>query len=213
MFFAGQFAFFTYLRPFLENVTGLSVSVLSLILLIMGLSGLAGIYLIGFVLKTRLFAPLIARPAALVAIAIALVALGVSSARHGHSAGVLGDDRTAAPVGWWTGLSETLPMMRRRAAACGGDVGRADEASDEEWALIGRLLPTERGRGRPAGDNRLFFERMMWMARTGSHGRQCRKRQTFGGSNREQTEAPLVAIGSLHLLPGTLRCPILRNFP
>lgn len=44
---------------------------------------------------------------------------------------------------------------------------------DEEWELIGPLLPTERGRGcRPAHDNRRFFEGMMWMARTGSQWRQ-----------------------------------------
>lgn len=44
--------------------------------------------------------------------------------------------------------------------------------SDEEWSLIGPLLPPERGRGcRPAGDNRPFFEGMMWMARTGSQWR------------------------------------------
>jgi transposase len=30
--------------------------------------------------------------------------------------------------------------------------------SDEEWAVIGPLLPAERGRGcRPAQDNRRFF--------------------------------------------------------
>lgn len=44
--------------------------------------------------------------------------------------------------------------------------------SDGEWALIAPLLPPERGRGcRPAGDNRPFFEGMMWMARTGSQWR------------------------------------------
>ena len=43
---------------------------------------------------------------------------------------------------------------------------------DEEWELIGPLLPTERGRGcRPAHDNRRFFEGMMWMARTGAQWR------------------------------------------
>ena len=35
-------ALFTYLRPFLEQVTGFSVSALSLVLLIMGLAGVAG---------------------------------------------------------------------------------------------------------------------------------------------------------------------------
>ena len=40
--------------------------------------------------------------------------------------------------------------------------------TDEEWALIGPLLPAEHGRGcRPAQDNRRYFEGMMWLARTG----------------------------------------------
>ena len=47
LFFMGQFALFTYLRPFLETVTGVSVSTLSLILLILGVAGLAGTYAIG----------------------------------------------------------------------------------------------------------------------------------------------------------------------
>lgn len=45
-------------------------------------------------------------------------------------------------------------------------------ATDAEWALIGPLLPSETGRGcRPAGDNRRFFDGMMWMARTGAQWR------------------------------------------
>jgi len=44
--------------------------------------------------------------------------------------------------------------------------------SDEEWNIIGVLLPPEHGRGcRPAQDNRLYFEGMMWIARTGSQWR------------------------------------------
>ena len=44
---------------------------------------------------------------------------------------------------------------------------------DDEWALIGPLLPPERGRGcRPAQDNRRYFEGMMWVARTGAQWRQ-----------------------------------------
>ena len=39
-------------------------------------------------------------------------------------------------------------------------------------ALIGPLLPAERGRGcRPAQDNRRYFEGMMWIARTGAQWR------------------------------------------
>jgi transposase len=44
--------------------------------------------------------------------------------------------------------------------------------TDEEWRLIGPLLPAERGRGcRPAQDNRRYFEGMMWLARTGAQWR------------------------------------------
>ena len=44
--------------------------------------------------------------------------------------------------------------------------------TDEEWALIGPLLPAEHGRGcRPAQDNRRYFEGMMWLARTGAQWR------------------------------------------
>ena len=40
VFFMGQFALFTYLRPFLETVTRVSVSTFSLMLLIIGVAGL-----------------------------------------------------------------------------------------------------------------------------------------------------------------------------
>ncbi|GBR06885.1 transposase [Asaia siamensis] len=45
-------------------------------------------------------------------------------------------------------------------------------ATGAEWALIGLFLPVETGRGcRPVGDNRRFFDGMMWMARTGAQWR------------------------------------------
>lgn len=48
-------------------------------------------------------------------------------------------------------------------------MGERIGVADEEWVLIGPLLPPERGRRcRPAQDNRLYFEGMMRMARTGS---------------------------------------------
>lgn len=51
-------------------------------------------------------------------------------------------------------------------------MGERIGVSDEEWALIGPLLPPEFGRGcRPAQDNRRYFDGMMWMARTGSQWR------------------------------------------
>lgn len=42
LFFMGQFTLFTYLRPFLETVTHVDITRLSLILLVMGVSGFIG---------------------------------------------------------------------------------------------------------------------------------------------------------------------------
>src|SRR5256885_2310881 len=42
LFFMGQFTLFTYLRPFLENVTGVGAGTLSLLLLLIGAAGFVG---------------------------------------------------------------------------------------------------------------------------------------------------------------------------
>jgi predicted MFS family arabinose efflux permease len=108
-FFMGQFAVFTYLRPFLETVTRVDVSTLSVLLLIVGGAGLLGTYLIGFLLKTRLYSLLVAMPLAMAAIAIGLIALGQSTwvaAALLFGWGLIG---TAAPVAWWTWVSKALP--------------------------------------------------------------------------------------------------------
>jgi transposase len=55
------------------------------------------------------------------------------------------------------------------------ELNKRNGISDDEWMLIGPLLPFERGRvgrgGRPAADNRAYFEGMMWMARSGAQWR------------------------------------------
>ncbi|MGO7076026.1 MFS transporter [Rhizobium johnstonii] len=109
LLFAGQFALFTYLRPFLETVTAVSVSTLSLILLLMGLAGVAGTYLISGLLQTRLFSVLSVVPIAMAAVAVGLVAFGNSvpiTAILLVGWGLLG---TAVPVGWGTWLTRAMP--------------------------------------------------------------------------------------------------------
>lgn len=109
LLFMGQFALFTYLRPFLETTTGVSVSVLSLILLIMGLAGAVGSALIPKLIARSLRTALVGAPAGLALIGLALIGLG----RDGLATGILlalwGLVGTAAPVAWWTWLSRTLP--------------------------------------------------------------------------------------------------------
>lgn len=109
LLFMGQFALFTYLRPFLETVTGVDVSILSLILLLMGLAGVVGTYCIGRLLRTRLFSIVIAIPLVMAALAAALITLGSILFATALLLLAWGFFGTAAPVGWGTWLARVMP--------------------------------------------------------------------------------------------------------
>ena len=109
LFFIGQFALFTYLRPFLEIVTGVDVGQLSLLLLVMGFCGLIGTLVAGRLLKNRLYSILIATPFFMMLTALALILLGASLVATFMLIALWGFFATAAPVAWWTWLSKTLP--------------------------------------------------------------------------------------------------------
>lgn len=96
------------MRPFLETVTRVSVSTLSLLLLITGVAGLVGTWLIGRMLRTRLYSLLVAMQLAMAAIAVALTVFGASPIVVGVLLAGWGLIGTAAPVGWWTWLSKVL---------------------------------------------------------------------------------------------------------
>jgi predicted MFS family arabinose efflux permease len=109
VFFMGQFMLFTYLRPFLEGVTGVSVSTLSLMLLGLGLAGFIGTFLIERFMGRGLYRTLTVIPLIMAAIALALVSFGKSPVLTASLLGLWGLVATAAPVGWWTWLAQTLP--------------------------------------------------------------------------------------------------------
>ncbi len=116
-FFMGQFVLFTYVRPFLEVVTQVDVSTLSMILLTLGVAGLIGTTLIGGFLKTGMYRTLMAIPALMAVIALALIAFGSSVVMAFVLLGLWGLMATAAPVGWWSWLAASLP---KNAEAGGG---------------------------------------------------------------------------------------------
>lgn len=109
IFFMGQFTLFTYVRPFLETVTRVGVSTLSLTLLVIGVTGLIGTILIGPVLKRSFYQTLIAIPVLMAGIAVALIAFGGSTAAVAALLGFWGLLGTAAPVGWWGWVARTFP--------------------------------------------------------------------------------------------------------
>jgi predicted MFS family arabinose efflux permease len=108
-FFMGQFMLFTYVRPFLENVTRVDVPMLSIILLVLGIAGFAGTVLIGGFLKTGMYRTLIVIPLFMAVIALALVAFGEWVTAVLALLGFWGLVATAAPVGWWAWLAKSLP--------------------------------------------------------------------------------------------------------
>ncbi|WP_105431582.1 MFS transporter [Neorhizobium sp. T6_25] len=106
--FMGQFALFTYLRPFLEQVTHLDIEMLSLILLVMGLAGAVGTWVIGRLLRHRLFSILVAIPLVMAGLALFLIVFGASELPVLAALVGWGFFGTAAPVGWGTWLSRYL---------------------------------------------------------------------------------------------------------
>ncbi|QMR78124.1 MFS transporter [Enterobacter sp. RHBSTW-00175] len=109
LFFMGQFALFTYIRPFLENVTRVSPSGLSLILLAIGMAGFIGTLIVARVLNAAFYPTLMAIPLLMAAIAGALILAGHSVWMVAVLSAVWGMLATAAPTGWWTWLARTLP--------------------------------------------------------------------------------------------------------
>jgi len=109
LFFMGQFALYTYLRPFLEQVTHVSLGLLSSILLVIGLSGFVGTLLIGRFIGTRLHILLAVLPAIMAMVAIGLALFGTSLTFVIMVLAIWGLVGTSAPVGWWTWLTRAAP--------------------------------------------------------------------------------------------------------
>jgi predicted MFS family arabinose efflux permease len=107
--FGGHFAFFTYMRPFLESVTGLGVSGVSLVLLGFGASNIVGTFFSGPLIARSLPITLAVMPSAMAVIAGGLAIFGdvvwataVLVATWGFAFG-------SVPVAWMTWTTRTVP--------------------------------------------------------------------------------------------------------
>nr|WP_305824489.1 MFS transporter [Massilia brevitalea] len=142
LFFMGQFALYTYLRPFLETVTHAGVSTLSLLLLLVGVAGFVGTTLIGGFLKQHMYRTLVTIPLVMALIAGGLLAWGGSVAATAVLLCLWGLVATAAPVGWWTWLAKSLPD---EAEAGGGLMVAVVQLAIAGGATLGGLLFDARG--------------------------------------------------------------------
>jgi predicted MFS family arabinose efflux permease len=113
--FMGMNALSIYLRPFLEGVTGVGVNTLSLMLLGVGLGGLSGTSLIGFVLRRHLTAALIGPPGTVALIALLLIGFGSSPLATATLLVLWGFFSTPTPVAWNTWIAINAAKM-----ICGG---------------------------------------------------------------------------------------------
>lgn len=99
------FTMFTYLRPFLERVTGVDVTLLSALLLVLGLAGFAGTWASGRFIGERI-APLLKLPALVMgATTLALLAVGQFWIATAGLLIVWGMMNTAMSVIWMTWMS------------------------------------------------------------------------------------------------------------
>jgi len=137
VFFMGQFTLFTYVRPFLETVTRVDISVLTFILLGIGVAGIVGTSLIGYFLANRLYRVLIVIPALMAVTAMILVAFGNSLPVAAIALAVWGMIATAAPVGWWAWLARSLPQD---AEAGGGLMVAVIQLAISAGAIVGGFL-------------------------------------------------------------------------
>jgi predicted MFS family arabinose efflux permease len=141
-FFMGQFVLFTYVRPFLETVTHVGVSTLSLILLVIGVTGFIGTMIIGTFLKRGLYQTLIAIPILMAVIALTLIPFGAWVAAVATLLGLWGLMATAAPVGWWSWIAQAMP---RNAEAGGGLMVAVIQLAIALGSTVGGLLFDSRG--------------------------------------------------------------------
>ena len=109
LFFMGQLSLFTYVRPFLETVTRVDISALSLILLTIGIAGFIGTLVISHFLKRGLYSTLAAISSLMAVVAVTLILTGQHLWFVVPLLGFWGLMATAAPTGWWAWVARTLP--------------------------------------------------------------------------------------------------------
>ena len=131
------FTMFTYLRPFLERVTGVDVTVLSILLLILGCAGFVGTWAAGRFLKGNV-APLLKLPALVMGAAtVGLLLLGSSVIAAGLFMAIWGAMNTMFSVIWMTWMSQNADDAPE---AAGSLMVAAIQTSILLGAVVGGML-------------------------------------------------------------------------
>ncbi|MDS1138531.1 MFS transporter [Nitratireductor indicus] len=135
--FAGHFAFFTYIRPFLETVTGVGIEAVSGILLGFGLANFVGTLFAGILLERSLRLTLTAMPLVMALLGFGLVSFGHLPLAGTVLVGVWGLAFGAVPVAWSTWLTRAVPDQ---AESAGGLLVAAIQFAIALGAAVGGLI-------------------------------------------------------------------------
>ena len=130
------FTMFTYLRPFLEQVTGVDVTTLSVLLLLLGCAGFVGTWAAGRFIRGNV-APLLKLPALVMGGATLGLLLGVSVAAAGLFMAIWGAMNTLFSVIWMTWMSQNADDVPE---AAGSLMVAAIQASILFGAVVGGFL-------------------------------------------------------------------------
>lgn len=135
--FTGHFAFFTYIRPFLETVTLVEVSGISSILLGFGIANFLGNLLAGLMLERSIRFTLVVMPMSMGVLGLSLAGLGGIPLLDAAMVALWGLAFGAVPVAWSTWLTRTVPD---EAESAGGLLVAAIQLAIASGAAAGGLI-------------------------------------------------------------------------
>lgn len=117
MAFAGQFAFFTYIRPVFMTLAGFDVDGLTLVLLSFGIASFVGTSLSSHILKRSVKLALTCAPLILALSALVLILWGSNKVVAAGIAIVWGLSFALVPVGWSTWITRSLADQAEKAGS------------------------------------------------------------------------------------------------
>lgn len=117
MSFAGQFAFFTYIRPIYMNLAGFDVDGLTLVLLSFGIASFVGTSFSAVILKRSVKLALAGAPLILAISALVLTLWGSEKAVAAGIAIIWGLAFALVPVGWSTWITRSLADQAEKAGS------------------------------------------------------------------------------------------------
>ncbi|KNC11297.1 ribonucleoside transporter [Klebsiella sp. RIT-PI-d] len=117
MSFAGQFAFFTYIRPIFTSLAGFDVDGLTLVLLSFGIASFVGTSFSAAILRRSVKVALACAPLVIALSALVLMLWGTDKVVASTVAIVWGLAFALIPVGWSTWITRTLSDQAEKAGS------------------------------------------------------------------------------------------------